>query len=497
MKKQITAKKILSSFLLGSLIFCFTSCMPKQLMDEAFVIDVMNRQDSETYEQQVVVGELKVKETSRNYIKYKGFKNDLLNDPAFFDRNDSNTDLWTNYSEFINSFEENYKLSRENHIDFLDAYSLSDYAYAKIFDNERPATDSNKAIIDKCTDLEIARIKIWLNDNYDAIIKGIIKEDFESYKTSIESNQYDKALEILKLINNEMTDSSIKSDFWDNDTVETMMYNQMINFLDKKSYDNFSNYVKFLKSVDEFYMNQDFKDKITEYFKKIVDTKDYDFALEFLDLINQNVGISSDNAYYIVSKARELYLNGKNKTALKIYEYYYDNISSNLEADDLVYFAKLSNGKRDDLYKEALDKYESSGVTSGDNYELVYKKVQAKIDREKGYELYGGSYTIHQIDNRMKKRRMTKDDIWPAYWDQMQHITLEANGRINTHSKSYRSFSWEYNQKSGLSIYSYNSKKDEYSYCGGISSDGYLLIQSMIIDDDMRPVFANFFFTKD
>lgn len=91
---------------------------------------------------------------------------------------------------------------------------------------------------------------------------------------------------------------------------------------------------------------------------------------------------------------------------------------------------------------------------------------------------------------------MSKNDIWSSYQDQMQEISLYHDGRIETYSKSYGNYTWEY-EDNELIIYTYNKDKKRCEKHGGINSQGYLCINSTIIDANMRPVMCSFFFTKD
>ena len=114
-----------------------------------------------------------------------------------------------------------------------------------------------------------------------------------------------------------------------------------------------------------------------------------------------------------------------------------------------------------------------------------------------GFKSYGGDWSLYQVDNRVEKKAIREEQFSENYVNQMQHILLNEDGTIETYSKNYKNFLWEYTQKEGLQIRHWNKDENRYENCGGLNSQGYIAINGMSILSNTKPVYVTFFFTKD
>ena len=414
-------KKILR-LLLGSLLllvaFAFTGCEEKVTYDEEFVISVMNitgYEEQECTEERLLKENFKIDLWKKNKrtIAYKEYKNSLLNNPEFYKKYDSRTELWTHYTKYMSELEDVYFKTR-----------------------------------------------MGLNDSMGS-------DEFELLYGTNENRE-----EIFKAFNEQYSEFSE---------------------LEKKRY----------RCWNEGEEGEQFRYKIAEkdYISgcQEIDNKNYSKAKIYFETLNRMCPtfLNQETLEYPLSVARAMAEKGEKSEICAIY----DTIPGRkcFSGDDFYNYAEAFSGKKYDkasFFYKAYQKYENEGVTTGDKYEKSKEYASYYENMEEGYKQYGGKWSLYQIDNRMKKKKMSKNDIWSSYQDQMQEISLYHDGRIETYSKSYGNYTWEY-EDNELIIYTFNKDKKRYEKHGGINSQGYLCINSTIIDANMRPVMCSFFFTKD
>lgn len=390
--------------------FCLISCKEKKSYDEAFVIDIMNREDSVKFEQNKLLTEFNIKPDSKKYTKYQEFKESLLSDPSFFERNNETSDLWVNYTAFTENFETAFKAGRYNIFDFP---GISNDDFLLIFGKGRPS-DFLLKTYNKFTDLEKARIEIWKTESFQKILDDIAKDDLQIARSLLVKGNYQSAEAAYNMINIE----------------------------------------------------------------HILPQSEYD---------------------YILNTGRNFAKANKQKEMFAVYNIVDSLDNSKFTGEDLynkANFTSASKYEKNHLFKKAYEKYVEDGISAGKIFEYVEKAALWCNDMDDGFEAYGGDWSLYQIDNRVEKKVLKKEQLSKDYKNQMQHIFLNENGTIETYSKNYKNFFWEYSQKDGLLIKHWNSDEKHYENCGGLNSQGYIAINGMTIMNNSAPAYVSFFFTK-
>lgn len=393
------------------LSLCLISCAEKKTYDESFVINVMNMNNSDLFEQNKLLVEFNIKPDSKKYIIYKEFKESLLSDPAFFERNSGISELWVNYTSFIDNFETAFKNGRYSIFDFP---GISDEDFLLIYNKGRPSNLLLK-IYNKFTDLEQARIKIWEAQQFHKILNKIAEEDLKTARNYLNNNVFPSAKAAYKMINIE-------------------------NPLSQSEYD------------------------------------------------------------YLLNKAR-VFAKNKNKTEMfAVYDIINDLDNSKLTGTDLynkANFSNVSKYEKNHLFAEAYERYLEQGVSEGSVFEYVKKAKEWCQNMADGFKSYGGDWSLYQVDNRVERKALRREHFAKDYVNQMQHILLNEDGSIETYSKNYKNFFWEYSPDESLQIRHWNSDEKFYENCGGLNSQGYIAINGMTIMNNSKPAYVTFFFTKD
>lgn len=195
----------------------------------------------------------------------------------------------------------------------------------------------------------------------------------------------------------------------------------------------------------------------------------------------------------LLNNARSSVTEGNKELTNKAYSIVPDK--KGFTGDDYFNYAESVVGSkysRSSYFRDAYRKYESEGVSLGKNYEKAQKYAKYYENMKEGYNLYGGKWPLLQIDDRLKKKQMPKSNIWPAYQDQMQKLYFSYDGTVDTYSKSYGPYQWEYEDGELLISY-YDKKSKTWKKTGAINSQGYLCINGVIINSKMSPVmFLNY-----